>query len=82
MRKNMSYAEEQIYKDTKALQWCKEGFVCKLANVAEKLMVASTKEDITNILDALSLDIETVLDVLEKLERSKEYFSKKEANNE
>ena len=54
MRKNMSYAEEQIYKDTTALQRCKEGFVCKLANVAEKLMVASTKEDITHILDALS----------------------------
>lgn len=75
----MSYAEEQIYKDTKALQWCKEGFVCKLAYVADKLMVASTKEDITNILGALTLDIETVLDVLEKLEHTKEYFAKKEA---
>lgn len=74
----MSYAEEQIYKDTKALQWCKEGLVTELVDVAEKLMIASTKEDITNLLDALTLDIETVLDVLEKLEHNKEYFAKKE----
>lgn len=78
----MSYEEKTIYKDTKALQWCKEGLVCELADVAEKLMIASTKEDITNLLNALKLDIETVLDVLEKLEHSKEYFAKKEANNE
>lgn len=74
----MSYAEEQIYKDTKELQWCKEGLVTELVDVAFKLVKASTKEDITNLLDALTLDIETVLDVLEKVEHNKEFFAKKE----
>lgn len=78
----MNYAEKQIYKDTKEFQWCKEGLVCELADVAEKLMIASTMEDITNLLDALTLDIETVIDVLEKLEHNKKFFAKKEANNE
>lgn len=78
----MSYEEKTIYKETKALQWCKEGLVTEFGHVGGKLMIASTKEDITNLLVALKLDIETVLDALEKLEYSKEYFSKKEANNE
>lgn len=78
MRKDMSYEEKTLYKERKAIQWCKEGLVCEFTDFAEKLMIASTKEDITNLLVALTLDIETVLDALEKLEHSKEYFSKKE----
>jgi hypothetical protein len=75
----MSYGEKQIYKDTRAVQWCKEGLVCELADVAEKLMIASTKEGMENILNTLSLDIQTLLDALETLKISEEYYAEKEA---
>lgn len=78
----MSYEEKTIYKETKALQWCKEGLVCELTDVAAKLMIASTDEDILNLLDALALDIETVVEAMAALGNTKAYFAKKEANNE
>ncbi len=78
----MSYEEKTIYKDTKTVQWCKEGLVIELQTVSDKLILAETKEDIENLLRALSLDIQTLLDALETLQRSKEYFAKKEAVTE
>ena len=83
MRKDMSYEEKTIYKETKELQWCKEGLVCELVNVAEKLMLADTREEMLNLLDALKMDIETITDAIEALESSKAYFAKRrEAENE
>ena len=79
MRKGMSYEEKTIYKDRKALQWCKEGLVCELTAVADKLMLAETREDMLNLLEALEMDIETVIDAIETLDTSKAYFAKKEA---
>lgn len=73
----MSYEEKTIYKDRKALQYCKEGLVCELGDVAEKLMIAATTEDIVNLLNALTLDIQVVLDAVEQIENSKRYFDKK-----
>lgn len=75
----ISYEEKTLYKDRKALQWGKEGLVRELTVVADKLMLAETKEDIENLLDALTVDIEVVLDHVEALEYSKAYFAKKEA---
>ena len=79
----MSYEEKNLYKETKAVQWCKEGLICELGIVAGKLMLADTDEEIKNLLDALKLDIETLIDAIEALENSKAYFAKKrEAENE
>lgn len=74
----MSYEEKTLYKDRKALQYCKEGLVCEFGDVAEKLMIASTTEDIVNLLNALTLDIQVVLDAVEQSENTKRYFAKKE----
>lgn len=74
----MSYEEKQIYKDTKALQWAKEGLVCELGIVGDKLMIADTDEEVKNLLDALKLDIETLIDAINTLNRSKKYYSKEE----
>lgn len=76
----MSYEEKTIYKETKALQWCKKGLVCELGDVAEKLMIAGTEEDILNLLDALKLDIDTVIEAMVALGNTKAYFAKKEAD--
>lgn len=73
----MSYEEKTLYKDRKALQYCKEGLVCELGEVANKLMIAETTEDIVNLLNALSLDIQVVLDAVEQTENTKKYFAKK-----
>lgn len=78
MRKDMSYEEKTLYKERKAIQWCKEGLACELADVAEKLMLADTREEMLNLLDALKMDIETVIDAIETLERSKKYFAERE----
>lgn len=78
----MSYEEKTIYKETKAVQWCKEGLICELGIVANKLMLADTDEEIKNLLDALKLDIETLIDAIETLKLSKEYFAKKEKSDE
>lgn len=78
----MSFGEKTIYKDTKAVQWCKDGLVSELLMVADKLVLAETNEDIENLLNALSLDIQTLLDALETLKRSKEYYAEKEAEKE
>lgn len=75
----MSYEEKTLYKDRKALQYCKEGLVCELGDVAEKLMIAATTEDIVNLLNALTLDIQVVLDAVEQSENTKRYFANKEA---
>jgi hypothetical protein len=75
----MSYEEKTLYKDRKAIQYCKEGLVCELGDVAEKLMIAATTEDIVNLLNALTLDIQVVLDAVEQSENTKRYFAKKEA---
>lgn len=77
----MSYEEQTIYKETKALQWCKEGLVCELSDVAEKLMLADTREDMLNLLGALKMDIETLIDAIDTLKRSTDYFAEKEAKN-
>lgn len=74
----MNYEEKTLYKDRKALQYCKEGLVCELGDVAEKLMIAATTEDIVNLLNALTLDIQVVLDAVEQSENTKRYFAKKE----
>lgn len=78
----MSYEEKTIYKETKAVQWCKEGLICELGIVANKLMLADTDEEINNLLDALKLDIETLIDAMDALKRSKKYFSEKEKTDE
>lgn len=75
----MSYEEKTIYKETKAVQWCKDGLVSELLTVADKLVRAETKEDMENLLNALSIDIQTLLDALETLQRYQEYFAKQEA---
>lgn len=75
----MSYEEKTLYKDRKALQYCKEGLVCELGDVAEKLVIAATTEDIVNLLNALTLDIQVVLDAVEQTENTKRYFAQKEA---
>lgn len=75
----MSYEEKTLYKDRKALQYCKEGLVCELGDVAAKLMIAATTEDIVNLLNALTLDIQVVLDAVEQSENTKRYFANKEA---
>lgn len=75
----MSYEEKTLYKDRKALQYCKEGLVCDLGDVAEKLMIAATTEDIVNLLNTLTLDIQVVLDAVEQSESAKKYFANKEA---
>lgn len=77
----MSYEEQTIYKETKALQWCKEGLVTELADVANKLMLADTREDMLNLLGALKMDIETLIDAIDELKRSTDYFAEKEAKN-
>ncbi len=77
MRKDMSYEEKTLYKERKAIQWCKEGLVTELADVANKLMLADTREEMLNLLDALKMDIETLTDAIEALEISKAYFAKK-----
>lgn len=74
----MSYEEKVIYKDTKALQWAKEGLVCELGIAADKLMIADTDEEIKNLLEAVKLDIDTLLDAIDTLNRSKKYYSSKE----
>lgn len=73
----MSYEEKTLYKERKAIQWCKEGLVTELADVANKLMLADTREDMLNLLEALEMDIETVIDAIETLDTSKAYFAKK-----
>lgn len=73
----MSYEEKTIYKDRKTLQYCKEGLVCELGDVAEKLMIAATPEDIANLLTALTLDIQVVLDAVEQTENTNRYFARK-----
>ena len=73
----MSYEEKTIYKERKTLQYCKEGLVCELGDVAEKLMIASTNEDIADLLTALTLDIQVVLDAIEQTVNTKRYFDKK-----
>lgn len=77
MRKDMSYEEKTLYKERKAIQWCKEGLVTELQEVANKLMLADTREEMLNLLDALKMDIETLTDAIEALESSKAYFDKK-----
>ena len=77
----MSFGEKTIYKETKAVQWCKDGLVRELLTVSDKLVLAETKEDMGNLLKALSLDIQTLLDALETLQRSQEYYAKQEAEN-
>ena len=47
--------------------------------LARVIAVEATNEDIENLLNALSLDIQTLLDALETLKRSKEYYAEKEA---
>lgn len=77
----MSYEEQTIYKETKALQWCKEGLICEFTDVANKLMLADTREDMLNLLGALKMDIETLIDAIDTLKRSTDYFAEKEAKN-
>lgn len=77
----MSYEEQTIYKETKALQWCKEGLVCEFTDFGEKLMLADTREDMLNLLGALKMDIETLIDAIDTLKRSTDYFAEKEAKN-
>lgn len=77
----MNYEEKTIYKETKAIQWCKEGLICELSNVADKLLIADTREDMINLLEALKMDIETVIDAIDALDNSRRYFAKKEAED-
>ena len=74
----MSFEEKTRYKERKVLQYSKEGLIRELYKVADKLTVATSTEDIENLLTALVLDIGVVADAIEQMEASNKYFKKKE----
>ena len=74
----MSYAEKTLYKDRKRLQWYKEGLATTLEDIASQLMLIDNFEDLVQLLKSTQMDVETVLDAVEELERSIKYFAEKE----
>ena len=78
----MSYEEKTIYKDIKTLQYAKAGLVCDMQTVISEILSTDSDEDISQLLDALKIDIEVVIDAIERLRDSKRYFSSKKQEAE
>jgi hypothetical protein len=73
----MSYEEKTLYKERKAIQWCKEGLATTLADVSSQLMLIDNFEDLVQLLKSTQMDIEAVLDAVDALKSSLKYFAGK-----